>query len=219
MRLSQVLLPLIVGPLACLAADPARPVEPTVSWIDPADPSVAAIRRTGEPAITRIGSTMIFEVQWTIADKGLAGAVDVLHLKNLALPKSAPGEPQITAIKRTSLLIRNPANAPDTADRAALEKIKAALEDGADIPKLLIQRLNRADAPPEWRIYQPIGTMPQCVKCHGPVENLQPEVRAAIVRRFPDDQATGYSVYSWRGVIRLSLSAPESTAPGKTKSP
>ncbi len=219
MRIPLLLLLLVVGPLACMAADSARPGDPTVTWIDPADPSVAAIRRTGEPVIARIGSTLIYEVERTIADKGLAGAVEVVHLKNLALPKPEPGQPRVMAIKRTSLLIRNPDNAPDAADRAALEKIKAALEEGTDVPKLLIQRLDRPDAPPEWRVYRPITTMPQCVKCHGPVESLQPEVRTSLARLFPGDLATGYPVYSWRGVIRLSLAAPESAAPVKTKSP
>ena len=217
MRLPRLLLLLVVGPLLCPAADPARPGEPTVTWIDPADPGVTAVRRIAEPAIARIGSTLIFEVERTIADKGLAGAIEVMHLKNLALPAPVPGQPRVTAIKRTSLLIRNPVNAPDAADRVALEKFKAALEDGADIPKLLFQRLDRPDAPPEWRVYQPISTQPQCVKCHGPVENLQPEVKTTLARLFPEDQAVGYPVYGWRGFIRLSLAAPEPTVPVKSK--
>ena len=217
MRIPLLPLLLVVGPLACMAADSAQPGDPTVTWIDPADPSVAAIRRTGEPVIARIGSTLIYEVERTIADKGLAGAVEVVHLRNLALPKPEPGQPQVTAIKRTSLLIRNPDNAPDAADRAALEKIKTALEEGAEVPKLLIQRLDRPEAPPEWRVYRPITIMPQCIKCHGPKESQQPEVRTSLARRFPGDQAVDYSVYSWRGVIRLSLAAPEPAAPGKNK--
>ncbi len=217
MRLPRLLLLIIVGPLVCPAADPVHPGDPAVTWIDPADPSLAGIRRVGEPVIARIGSTLIFEVERTIADKGVAGAVEVLHLKNLVLPTPAPGQPRVTAIKRTSLLIRNPDNAPDAADRAALEKFKAALEDGNDLPKLLFQRLDRPDTPPEWRIYQPISTQPQCVKCHGPVESLQPEVKASLARLFPGDQAVGYPVYGWRGFIRLSLAAAEPVAPAKTK--
>ena len=219
MRIPLLLLLLVIRPAASAAADSTPPGDPIVTWIDPADPSVAAIRRVGEPAIARLGSTLIYEVERTIADKGLAGAVDVLHLKNLALPKPVPGQPRVTAIKRMSLLIRNPDNAPDAADRAALEKIKAALDEGTDVPKLLIQRLDRPALAPEWRVYQPISTQPQCVKCHGSAESLPPEVQAAITRRFPGDQAVGYSLYSWRGVIRLSLVAPESTVPVKPKSP
>ncbi len=219
MRIPLFLLLLCCGPLVGGAVDRAPASEPTITWIDPADPSVAAIRRIGEPTIARVGSTLIFEVERAIAEQGLAGAVDVVHLKNLPLPKPETGQPRVTAIRRTSLLIRNPDNAPDAADRAALERIKGALEDGSDVPRILVQRLDRPATPPEWRIYQPISTQPQCVKCHGPLENLQPEVRAAIVRRFPGDQAVGYPVYSWRGVIRLSLAVPESAGPVKTSSP
>lgn len=218
MRLPLLLLFLAGGSLAGLAAD-ISPTgsSPSFTWIDPADPAAAAFRQTGEQLINRIGNLLIFEVERSIAEKGLVKSLDVVHLKNLALPKPEPGQPRVTAIKRTSLALRNPANQPDASDRAALEKFDLALREGEEIPRVLIQRLETANAPAEWRVYRPITTMPQCLKCHGPLESLLPEIRELLTRQYPEDKATGYTAYQWRGVIRVSLTAAEPVAAAKTR--
>jgi len=218
MRLPFLLLLLAGGTWTCLAADGSPPNgSPPFVWIDSADPAAAAIRQTGEQLINRVGNLLIFEVERNIADKGLVKSLDVVHLKNLSLPKPEPGRPRVTAIKRTSLALRDPANQPDTADRAALDKINLALTEGDDVPMLLIQRLEPANAPVEWRVYRPITAMPQCLKCHGPQESLLPEIRDYLTRQYPEDKAIDYAAYQWRGVIRVSLAAAEPVASGKTK--
>ncbi len=200
---------LVGGSLACLAADLAQPVEPVATWIDPDDPSVAAIRQTGESLIDRVGYMMIYEVERTVADKGLAKAIEVVHLKDLSLPKPQPGQPRVTAIRRTSLHLRNPANHPDSPDRAALSVIDSALRGGNDVPAVLVQKVENPGAPAEWRVYRPITTMPLCVKCHGPVEDLAADVRTQLALKYPNDRATGYTAFQWRGLIRISMTAPE----------
>jgi len=216
-----LLLSLIAGgALTCAAADLARPDEVSTTWIDPADatnPTIAAIRQSGESMIDRVGHMMIFEIERAVADKGLAKAVESVHLKSLALPKAEPAQPRITAVKLTSLELRNPANRPDAADRSALEIINTALHEGSDVPGVLVQQLDRPGQPPEWRVYRPITTMPLCLKCHGPKEDLAPEIRAQLALKYPLDQAVGYTAYKWRGVIRISLAAPEPAVTAKKK--
>ncbi len=218
MKLPLLLLLVTCCPLAGLRADPARPAgAPPFTWIDPADPAVAAIRQAGEQSLSRISNLLIFEVERGLAEDGLAKTLEVAHLKNLPLPKPLPGHPRITAIRRTSLILRNPANQPDPADRAALDKIDTAIHDGATVPAILIQRLASANAPVEWRVYSPITTMPVCLKCHGAPEDLSPVVRDYLAQHYPADKATGYNVYTWRGIIRVSLTDPEPKAPANDK--
>jgi len=216
-----LLLSLIAGgALTCAAADLARPDEVSTTWIDPADatnPTIAAIRQSGESMIDRVGHMMIFEIERAVADKGLAKAVESVHLKSLALPKAEPAQPRITAVKLTSLELRNPANRPDAADRSALEIINTALHEGSEVPGVLVQQLDRPGQPSEWRVYRPVTTMPLCLKCHGPAEGLAPDVRTQLTQKYPLDQAVGYTAYKWRGVIRISLGAPEPAAPTKKK--
>ncbi len=218
MRLPLLLLLLLGGSLAGLAVDTSpTDVSQPFTWIDPADPAAAAIRQTGEQLINRVGNLLIFEVERSIAEKGLVKSLDAMHLKTLVLPQPEPGRPRVMAIKRTSLALRSPANQPDAPDRAALDKINLALNEGAEVPLLLIQRLESANAPAEWRVYRPITTMPQCLKCHGPLESLLPEIRDYLTRQYPEDRAIGYAGYQWRGIIRVSLAAAEPAASGKTK--
>ncbi len=155
---------------------------------------------------------MIYEIEHAIADKGLALAFEIAHLKDLTLPKPVPGQPRITAVKRTSLNIRNPDNRPDGADRAALEVINNALLEGDPPPRVLVQRLELPGAPIEWRVYRPITTMAVCLNCHGLADELKPEIRSRIALKYPEDQATGYKGRQWRGLIRVSLAAPEPAA-------
>jgi Protein of unknown function (DUF3365) len=217
MKTSLLLLLLAGGPLACLAANTPQPGgSPPFTWVDPADPAAAAIRQTGEQLISRVGNLLIFEVERGIAENGLIKTLEIVHLKDLALPKPAPGQPRVTAIKRTSLNLRSPANQPDAADRAALDKFNTAIHEGEVVPMVLIQRLEAAAAPVEWRVYRPITTMPQCLKCHGPREGLQPEIRDYLAQHYPADKAAGYAAYEWRGIIRVSL-AGEPATPAKTK--
>jgi len=212
MKTRLIPLLLVLGWVAGGAAETAG-AAPKFTWVALDDPAAAAIRRNGDEVIKRIGALLIYEVEHSLAAQGLLKTIEIVHLRDLELPKLPPDQPQIIAIRRTSLRLRNPGNQPDAADRAALEKINTALEEGDDVPPLLIQRVTPANAPEEWRAYRPITTMPQCLKCHGPTESLVPEIRAWLAQHYPADQATGYATYQWRGVIRVSFAA--SAAPAK----
>jgi hypothetical protein len=200
-----------------LAATPDNPeLQRKFTWIDVADPAVADIRRVAEPVIQQTGNRMLSEVNRTLTQKGAEAGIDDLHLKTWKLPVAAPGQPRITAVKRTSLRVRNPASLPDNADLAALLSIQTAMADGNTPPSMLVQRLEAAaGVPAEWRVYRPMITTAACLVCHGPVDTLTPGVKAKLERLYPGDKATEYAANEWRGVIRVSIVAPEEPAPKK----
>lgn len=207
---------LCAGLLAATPEDPA--LQRKFTWVDSADPVVSDIRRLGEAMIQKVGNNLISEVTRVVSAKGAEAGIDELHLKQLKLPAVQPGQPQITAVKRTSLLVRNPANLPDNADLAALMSIHSALADGDAPPKVLMQQLEvEGSAPVEWRVYRPIVTSAACLACHGPADTLEPGVKARLERLYPGDKATNYAINEWRGVIRVSIvvSAEPSPAPKK----
>ncbi|MDP1578819.1 MAG: DUF3365 domain-containing protein, partial [Candidatus Didemnitutus sp.] len=119
------------------------------------------------------------------------------------------GEPRATALKLTGARVRNPANAPDEAELAALAVIQSQLRNGLQPAGLMVQKVAKPDAPLEWRVYRSISVIPKCTLCHGPKDLLQPEVRAALAKLFPEDQAVDYAPFDWRGVIRVSYELPE----------
>ena len=196
-----------------MAASPESPVlQRKFTWVEPDDPAATDVRRLGEAMIQKAGNNLITEVTRVLSAKGPEAAVDELHLKQLKLPAGQPGQPRIIAFKRTSLKVRNPANLPDNADLAALTAIQTALADGSTPPKLLMQQL-AADgtAPAEWRVYRPIAVASACLVCHGPADQLDPAVKTKLERLYPGDKATDYAANEWRGVIRVSIMAPESS--------
>jgi hypothetical protein len=201
-----------------LAATPENPeLQRKFTWIDAADPAAAAIRRVAEPVIQQTGNRMLGEVNRVLTQKGAEAGIDELHLKTWNLPVAVPGQPTITAVKRTSLRVRNLANLPDNADLAALLSIQTAMADGNTPPGILVQRVE-ADgrAPAEWRVYRPMITTVACLVCHGPVDTLTPGVKAKLERLYPGDKATEYRANEWRGLIRVSIVEPEKSAPKKT---
>lgn len=207
--LTPWLVPLLWSGL--LAATPENPaLQRKFTWIDAGDPAAAEIRRVAEPVIQQTGNRMLGEVNRVVARKGAEAGIDDLHLKDWKLPVAAPGQPRITAVKRTSLRVRNPASLPDNADLAALLSIQTALADGTTPPSMLVQRVEAAAGfPAEWRVYRPMITTAACLVCHGPVDTLTPGVIAKLERLYPGDKATEYAANQWRGVIRVSIVAPE----------
>ena len=199
---------------------PASSTDLQAVFVDPAAPEAAEIRRLGELAINRIAVSMVSEVNTTVAKDGAERALDVCHLKKL--PRTGEivaGLPRITAVKRTSTQVRDPANAPDAAEKLALARVHSLLEAGTP-PRILIQRIDLSGGGVEWRIYRPVAVTGQCVACHGDLAAQSDELRAVLKQRYPADQAAGYSVGEWRGLIRVTVAeAPPPAKPQAQKTP
>lgn len=191
-----------VGALSALAADGSIKAR----FVADGSPEAAEVRQLGEDAINRLATTLVREVTAAMAKEGPAGAIEVCHLNAVPITNGTiAGLPRITAMKRTSLKLRSPANAPDAAEKLALDHIQQLLENGDPPPPLLVQRVEPADAAPEWRVYKPIGMLPKCLACHGDPEGQPDALRAKLAERYPSDQATGYNAGEWRGLIRVTV--------------
>ena len=175
------------------------------AFVDRNDPAVATIATTGFDEISRVGGLMVNQVNQSLVSDDIGASVAAMHLKNLELPKPVAGKPAVTAIKRTSLMIRDPQNAPDAADAAALELISQQLMDGEKPDTMIVQRVERPGKPLEWRVYRPIATSKSCLVCHGDPEKFRPEVKAALDHLYPQDKAVDYQAQEYRGVLRVSL--------------
>jgi Protein of unknown function (DUF3365) len=178
------------------------------SFVAGADPAVEPIATFGFNEIARIGGMMVSQVNEALVNDDIGVAVAAMHLKNMELPKPVAGKLALTAVKRTSLMLRDPLNTPDAADAAALERIHEQLMNDEKPDAMIVQRIDRPGQPVEWRVYRPIATSKSCLVCHGDPAKFRPEVKAALDHLYPQDKAVDYQAQEYRGVIRVSIAAP-----------
>jgi hypothetical protein len=107
------------------------------------------------------------------------------------------------AVGRTALKVRNPANAPDSFERKVLEQFVRKIETGADPASLEHVETVTEGGETLFRYMKAIPTASEpCLACHG--SNLQPELKAEILRLYPSDQATGFSAGTLRGAFTVT---------------
>lgn len=148
---------------------------------------------------TTLPPKLIVALQEEIKKSGPEGAIPVC--KDMA-PKMAGEISQQTGwkIKRVSLKARNNARAiPDPWEKAALEDFDKRAAAGEAPGKL--EKGEKIGN--EYRFVKALPVQPLCLSCHGPVDQLGPAVKAALVQNYPNDRATGYSEGQIRGVISV----------------
>jgi len=105
-------------------------------------------------------------------------------------------------VLRTSLKLRNPENAPGDWERRVLSEFQEKAAAGAD-PNTL-ERFDQIVTPEGDRMFRymsGIATGEVCLNCHG--SDIKPDVKAELVRYYPDDKATGYKLGELRGAFSL----------------
>lgn len=159
----------------------------------------------GGAAAGRLAGGLIGPLTAAIEAGGPAGAIDFCAREALALTTAIQDSIRDgVALRRTTLRPRNEANAPDELDRQVLEELHARAAHGDTLPHYVLRA-----AGDSLRFYRPLRMQALCLRCHGPVEQLDPEVRAILADRYPMDQATGYGEGDLRGVIRVSVPVSE----------
>lgn len=155
----------------------------------------AALERAGMGARV-LGNTLGMELSNALKSGSVPDAFTMCASNAQAMTKRI-GEEEGATVGRSSLRLRNPANAgPDW--------VTAWLEEQGERSVNQTEGFERVDSTPEGkfaRVIKPIGIKPECLNCHGPADNLATEVAAKLAEHYPNDAATGYSVGDLRGAI------------------
>jgi len=104
-------------------------------------------------------------------------------------------------IGRTALKYRNPNNAPDEWEKKGLKDFQKQRQAGKPVKKMEIHAVVEMNGSTYFRYMKAIGTKGICVTCHG--SSIAPKVAAAIDKRYPDDQARGFTVGDVRGAFTI----------------
>lgn len=144
----------------------------------------------------RLGSTLRARIVEAMGRGGPSGAVTVCGTEAQALTAKVREESG-AAVGRSSLRLRNPAN-------AAPPWVGAWLATQGERPAEGVSGLaGIAETPsgPVARVLRPIAVEAPCLVCHGPAESTPPEVRALLGEKYPTDRATGYRLGDLRGAL------------------
>ena len=135
-------------------------------------------------------------LQTAMASGGPVGAIDACKVTAPAIAARLSSE-YGADVGRTSLRVRNPANAADDWESEILASFEAP---GA--PAEHFERTGNNGA----RYMRAIPTGALCLNCHGTV--LPPDIAARLDEAYPDDQARGYYLEDVRGAFTITW--PES---------
>jgi hypothetical protein len=106
------------------------------------------------------------------------------------------------SIRRTSLKLRNPKNAPDEWEKSVLERFEKQLEDGTKLEELEVHEVVTEGETRKFRYMKAIGTAGMCLTCHG--DTIEDELAAKIDELYPKDEARGFSTGDIRGAFTIT---------------
>jgi len=168
----------------------------------PAAPARAA--STLEPGETRqeqaaaaaqaLGGRLKARLMATLQGEGAVAAIGVCSIEAPAIAAAVSAQSGLS-VGRTSLKVRNPANAPDPRERAVLAGWEQAVAGGAAAEDLPVH----VETGDDFLWMKPIVLEGPCLTCHG--KDLAAPVASAIAERYPQDQATGYALGDLRGAF------------------
>jgi len=155
----------------------------------------------GRDVAATYGRTLVAELQAAMANGGPVAGIAVCHEAAPAIA-NAVGTDRGLDVGRTSLRVRNPANAPDQWERAVLTRFDKAVGAGRDAASLEHVEMVEAGGRRAFRYLKAIPTAPLCLTCHG--TDIDGEVLAVIEDYYPDDQARNFAVGDIRGAFTIT---------------
>lgn len=182
--------------------------EKTIALVQPADgvSIVAGTQPAAEQKAAMLAakealfSALSAELMQAMSE-GPANAIAVCQRKAGEIATQVGTEHRVK-IGRTGVRLRNTSNqAPHWA--------KDWIESKTEEPQFAMLSNQNAAA------LLPIKLQPLCVMCHGPADQILPEIKKQLVDRYPDDRAVGFQPGELRGWFWVEL--PGSPPPDQQK--
>lgn len=165
-------------------------------------PEVVASRQAAQ----KFGTTLKEALQQAIQNGGPANGIAVCHDQAGQIATDL-GQKEGILIGRTSLKLRNSANAPDNWELAVLKQFEARKAQGEPADKLeFFAVIDDDQGQKTFRYMKAIPTAALCLNCHG--EHIPPEVDAKLKELYPNDQARGFKEGQLRGAFTLAQPVP-----------
>lgn len=158
----------------------------------------------GRTAAAALNETLRARMAQSLKGSGPRAAMSVCAYQAQALAQEV-GRNEAVTVKRTSLRLRNPANAPDDYEKGLLARFSAESRDGKLPDEYLDER--RESGRKVFRYAKPLVASSLCINCHGRGEEIPEDVRRMLEARYPDDAATGYREGEFLGIVSVIIPA------------
>ncbi len=158
-------------------------------------------------AVAALGARLKARLQEAMQEGGPAAALGVCAEVAQPITEDFRGELGFY-VGRTALKLRNHSNAPD--DYVEEWMSRAASQSTADAPLEPATKVEEfIDGDRLLHYWQPIYVAAQCLPCHGPADQIDPQVAALLAERYPEDQATGFQQGDFRGSFVAQVPLPK----------
>ena len=156
----------------------------------------------GRTAAAALNETLRTRMTRSLKDSGPRAAMSVCAYQAQALAEEV-GKNEGVRVRRTSLKLRNPANAPDEYEKGLLDRLSAEARAGTLSDEYLDE--HRELGRKVFRYAKPLVVSSFCVNCHGRPEEISEEVRRVLETRYPEDAALGYREGDLLGIVSVII--------------
>ena len=170
-----------------------------------AEPPPTLPRERAEAAATDLATTLKAALQARMQADGPLGAIDFCQQQAPLLTAEVAARHGV-ALGRSANKLRNPANAPAPWQQQWLTSMATAVAAGLEVATQQREVIVHAADTREYRYARALRTEGPCLICHGSA--VAEPIRAAIIERYPQDQATGFAEGDLRGLLWVSFELP-----------
>jgi hypothetical protein len=185
--------------IACTTGEPKtgneQVTEVANSQLNSSDP----YKKRGRKIVKNTFDTLRTTLLAAIEKEDIQSAIAVCNVQ--ALPLTATYASENISIRRSSLKVRNPENAPTEMEIAQLKYLSKMADQKTDITESIISGTDG-----KTHYFKAIHMQPLCLNCHGKAgEEIMPETLKKLKELYPGDQAINYSDKDFRGVWHISF--------------
>ncbi len=157
------------------------------------------IQEAAHEKVQQLTQTLKMQLQTAVKEGGIVKGIEACSLQAQDISKRLNTDNW--EVKRTSLKVRNPLNRPLQEEASVLEAFEGAKLTGKSIKELSYYEVEDKGSHRIHHYMQAIPTQAMCLSCHG--ETLTEDVKAALLTRYPDDQAIGFKEGDIRGAFSV----------------
>lgn len=153
-------------------------------------------------ATQQLGSQLKNKLKNSLQSGGPIEALTICNIEAKNIAGRVSNELDLK-VRRTSLKLRNTANASDDWENEVLHYFEQQKKSGVDITELEIYEITKDISGKWFRYMKAIPTVEVCLVCHG--ESIAEPIKKKLQALYPNDQAIDFKVGDIRGAFTVKI--------------